>query len=295
MEFEGWLAQINSACGAFYGQLLDDEFHGSLEERHLGSMKLSTVSASGAAIGRSRHELAHSRDDCLYTVFQLEGEAELEQADGRALLRPGDITLIDAARPSLIRWRRHSRQISLLLPRQMLELSGPLAPRSCARRLAHTLPMVRLGHQLLRESLRNSALTPAESQAALGALACLLRPALGNGAAPPSRREQRFQRITGLIEEHLVSERLTPEWLAGEAGMSVRSLYRLFAERGMVVSRYIRNRRLDMCARALRGGDSDEKLASLAWRWGFTDHSHFSTAFRQRFGVAPGEYRRRHR
>ncbi|WP_150189211.1 AraC family transcriptional regulator, partial [Enterobacter bugandensis] len=26
-----------------------------------------------------------------------------------------------------------------------------------------------------------------------------------------------------------------------------------------------------------------------------TDHSHFSTAFKQRFGVSPGEYRKRYR
>ncbi|KAA5868874.1 helix-turn-helix domain-containing protein, partial [Klebsiella pneumoniae] len=25
----------------------------------------------------------------------------------------------------------------------------------------------------------------------------------------------------------------------------------------------------------------------------FSDHSHFSTAFKQRFGVTPGEYRKR--
>jgi AraC family transcriptional activator of tynA and feaB len=293
--FEGWLAHINSACGAFYGQLLNEAFHGTLEEFSPGTMKLSTVSASGAAIGRRRQELARSRDDCFYAVFQLEGEAEMEQADGRALLRPGDISLIDAARPSLIRWRSHSRQISLLLPRQMLELSGPLAPECCARRLAHNLPVVKLGHQLLQESLRNSALTPVESQAALGALACLLRPVLGKPQAQPSRHEQRFQQVTGLIEENLASGELSPEWLAAEAGMSVRSLYRLFAGRGMVVSRYIRNQRLDKCAQALRDADTEEKLASLAWRWGFTDHSHFSTAFRQRFGVTPGEYRRRHR
>ncbi|MGR8813917.1 helix-turn-helix domain-containing protein, partial [Klebsiella pneumoniae] len=27
--------------------------------------------------------------------------------------------------------------------------------------------------------------------------------------------------------------------------------------------------------------------------WGFSDHSDFSTAFKQRFGVTPGQYRKR--
>jgi AraC family transcriptional activator of tynA and feaB len=70
--------------------------------------------------------------------------------------------------------------------------------------------------------------------------------------------------------------------------MSVRSLYRLFADQGLVVAQYIKNRRLDLCAQALQNVHDDEKLAGIGYRWGFSDHSHFSTAFKQRFGVTPG-------
>nr|VXZ85343.1 Transcriptional activator feaR [Klebsiella pneumoniae] len=70
--------------------------------------------------------------------------------------------------------------------------------------------------------------------------------------------------------------------------MSVRSLYRLFADQGLVVAQYIKNRRLDLCARALQNVHDDEKLAGIGYRWGFSDHSHFSTAFKQRFGVTRG-------
>lgn len=43
--------------------------------------------------------------------------------------------------------------------------------------------------------------------------------------------------------------------------MSVRSLYRMFADKGLVVAQYIRNRRLDFCADAIRHAADDEKLA----------------------------------
>ena len=45
--------------------------------------------------------------------------------------------------------------------------------------------------------------------------------------------------------------------------------------------RSIKNRRLDLCAQALRSISDDEKLAGITA--GLTDHSHFSTAFKQRF------------
>ena len=77
--------------------------------------------------------------------------------------------------------------------------------------------------------------------------------------------------------------------------MSVRSLYRMFADKGLVVAQYIKNRRLDLCAQVLRATGDNEKLAGIGYSWGFADHSHFSTAFKQRFGVSPGEYRKRFR
>ncbi|EFY5838591.1 helix-turn-helix domain-containing protein, partial [Shigella sonnei] len=55
------------------------------------------------------------------------------------------------------------------------------------------------------------------------------------------------------------------------------------------------NRRLDFCADAIRHAADDEKLAGIGFHWGFSDQSHFSTVFRQRFGMTPGEYRRKFR
>ncbi len=53
--------------------------------------------------------------------------------------------------------------------------------------------------------------------------------------------------------------------------------------------RHIWRRRLEQCAKDLcdprRAG---ERIAEIAFRWGFGDASHFSRAFRQQFGCAPG-------
>ncbi|MNY22028.1 Transcriptional activator FeaR [compost metagenome] len=76
--------------------------------------------------------------------------------------------------------------------------------------------------------------------------------------------------------------------------MSTRGLYRMFAKKGLVVARYIKNRRLDLCAESLRQSGREEKLSVLGYSWGFSDSSYFSTAFKSRFGIAPGEYRKQH-
>ncbi len=285
LAYQRWLATINQVCGHFAARPLKESFHGEIDARYAGSLKVSTVTAAGVNLYRTRNEIKRDNDAWFYTVFQLAGEAIIEQDDRQVTLAAGDITLIDAARPCSIVWQQTSRQASLLLPRQRVAPTGDI---TTACRLDKSLPMVQLSQRLLLESMGGTTLSASESEAALEAIACLLRPVLHQRDPAPSRREKQFQKIIALIDASIQSEHLRPEWLASETGMSVRSLYRLFADQGLVVAQYIKNRRLDLCAQALQNVHDDEKLAGIGYRWGFSDHSHFSTAFKQRFGVTPG-------
>ena len=291
-SYRAWLAKVNQLCGNFAARPLDGKFYGEIESGYTRGLKLSTVTTRWVNLYRSQEEIKRGNDAWFYTVFQLEGQAVMEQDNRQVILEAGDITLIDAARPCSFYWQQTSRQVSLLLPRQKLE---HLRAISSAERLAKTLPMVQLSHRLLQESMTSPEMNENESEAALEAIICLLRPVLYQQDARPTRRERQYQKIMTLIDEYIQSEQLRPEWLASETGMSVRSLYRMFADKGLVVAQYIKNRRLDLCAQALRNAHDDEKLAGIGYSWGFTDHSHFSTAFKQRFGLSPGEYRKRYR
>ena len=292
-RFESWLGHVNRACGHFSGQPLDGGFHGSLQEYQANAMKLSVVDIASARLLRTQLEVERGNDAWFYTVFQLEGEAVMEQGAGQAVLHQGDITLIDASRPSAFTYSGRAKQISLLVPRHLLEQNLRTGDIPCARRLHADLPVVTLSQRLLHESMKNPTLSACESEAALEAIICLLRPVLQARDVQQSKREKQLQRVMALIDANIQSEDLRPEWIASEAGMSVRSLYRMFADKGLVVAQFIKNRRLDFCAQALRSAGVGEKLAGIAYHWGFTDHSHFSTAFKGRFGVSPGEYRRR--
>jgi len=294
-KYQQWLAQINQVCGSFAARPLPGQFIGELETSYARSLKLSTVTAAGVNLFRTRQEIKTSNDAWFYTVFQLEGQATLEQDDKQIVIDAGDITLIDASRPCSIYWHDKSRQMSLLLPRQILEQQCRFQEVSCAHKLSRTLPTVQLSYRLLQESMDNAQLSDMESEAALEAMVCLLRPAFQQRELAPPRKERQFQNVLSLIDSHIQSEALRPEWIATESGMSVRSLYRMFADKGLVVAQYIKNRRLDLCAQVLRATGDDEKLAGIGYSWGFADHSHFSTAFKQRFGVSPGEYRKRYR
>jgi AraC-like DNA-binding protein len=56
--------------------------------------------------------------------------------------------------------------------------------------------------------------------------------------------------------------------------------------------RYVWNRRLDRCRDDLKKPcASAQRVADIAFRWGFSDLSHFSRAFKARFGMSPRDCR----
>ena len=92
------------------------------------------------------------------------------------------------------------------------------------------------------------------------------------------------------MENH-VADPLTLGDLAAFANVSPRQLLRLFNERlGVSVMAYYRDLRLDVAERLMSG--SPLALTEIALATGFANSSHFSNAYRVRFGMAPSKARR---
>lgn len=86
-------------------------------------------------------------------------------------------------------------------------------------------------------------------------------------------------------------EDLTAETLAEIAGVSLRTLQRVFRERfDTSPMTWLMEARLREAARLIRAGD--DPVTKIAYRVGFKDPSHFTRRFKARFGVSPNEYRR---
>jgi AraC family transcriptional activator of tynA and feaB len=123
-KYQQWLAQINQVCGRFDARPLEGEFIGELETSYARSLKLSTVTAGGVNLFRTRQEIKNGNDAWFYTVFQLEGSAELEQDDRRSILKTGDITLIDAHAPARFTGRKNPARFRCSFPVRLLSNSA---------------------------------------------------------------------------------------------------------------------------------------------------------------------------
>lgn len=292
--FDQWIHQINQICGAFNAQPLGTEFAGQILEHQDGALKLSFVDVRQARLYRTPLEVAAGEGEKYFAVFQLDGTAGMAQDDNKVLLSAGDITLINASRPSDFTYSENSRQLSLILPSHLVEHTLRFNQVKCGHRIAASSPIAMLSHRLVLDVTRQKCLSLQESEATLEAIVSLLRPAISHTEDGNDVHERVFRKTLSCIDQHIRSEDLCPEWLAREVGMSTRGLYRMFARKGLVVARYIKNRRLDLCAESLRQVHTEQKLSALGYSWGFSDSSYFSTAFKTRFGISPGEYRKRH-
>lgn len=229
--FDQWIHQINQICGAFNAQTLGADFSGRIREYQSGALKLSFVDACQARLYRTPTEIAAGEGGKYFAVFQLEGSAGMAQGDNKALLSAGDITLIDASRPSDFTYHENSRQLSLILPTHLVEKTLRFNQVKCGHRIPASSPMAMLSHHLILDATRQKNLSLSESEATLEAIVSLLRPAISHSEDCSDLHERIFQKTLACIDEHIRCEELCPEWLAREVGMSVRGLYRIFAKR----------------------------------------------------------------
>jgi AraC family transcriptional activator of tynA and feaB len=101
-----------------------------------------------------------------------------------------------------------------------------------------------------------------------------------------------MERAEAFIDANLDTD-LSVTRIARAAGISASRLQTLARGRDLSVGRLVLGRRLDACAAALVLPDaSGRRLIDVALEHGFVSQSHFSRAFRQRFGCAPSQYAR---
>ncbi len=106
-----------------------------------------------------------------------------------------------------------------------------------------------------------------------------------------SSRTVQWKRILRFIEWRLEDPELNPAMIANANGVSLRQIYRLFAEQGHTVAGWIRSRRLERCRAELANSHDRITVTEIAFRWGFNDIAHFSRAFKSFYGLSPRAFR----
>jgi AraC-like DNA-binding protein len=98
--------------------------------------------------------------------------------------------------------------------------------------------------------------------------------------------------MRAFMRRHLGDPGLAPQALADHFRVSVRTVHKRFEQAETTFRQSLLAQRLEACRRALTEPRCDRMTVSqIAFGFGFSDLSHFTKAFRARYGTPPGRFR----
>lgn len=270
-------------------------FDGVLQSLPVAALSVNQVRASTQDVYRTPAGIACSRQLPFYLIAQAASSWHVRQDGQVAHLRPGDVALVDSARPYELHFPDGVGCVSLQLPRawvgQWLVQAEARGPRVAWRDQGWGQSLGALAVQLARDPASAQALPPALLSDHLGAL---LSAALEQPLAPASATQGLHAHLAALMAARIDQGGLSAQALADEAGVSLRTLHRAFAAQGGSFAGTLRQMRLARAGELLRRPQlAHVSVAEIGRRCGFADASHFARAFQRAMGATPAAWRRR--
>ncbi|CAB3643182.1 helix-turn-helix domain-containing protein [Paraburkholderia sp. SIMBA_055] len=270
--------------------LSGNQFDGSLRVRTLGTLIISELIAPQHRWQRDGAHIRTGPNDSFWVGLMMKGEGRLAQSGRTVVQREGDMVLYDAARP--FEFELAAGTICIVeVPRKVLDFRFPLADTLTATCIGADMPIGHLLAQMIRESAaRDLSGNQGSSGSLVGsAIVDMLAATLEIQAGRPahvSAHEALVERTKAYIDRHLDVASLDVEQLAAAQSVSSRTLTRAFAQQGSTPMSWLWRRRLEASYCALKEGHA-RNVTEAALRFGFSDLSHFSRAFRKVYGMSP--------
>lgn len=263
-----------------------------------GPVKLSTARSSPSIMVRDPGTIARTGVDQFHVQFYRTHGFVLTLDGAEREVRPGDVSLLDLARPVTIRTDGIDN-LSAVIDRDLLlplledadDLHGLVLTHAAEAGIAvreHLEEMWRLGPEL----------TVAEGLAWSRSTASLIASVVNARHRTPAAtraelRQNQFRAICRRIDRQIGDVDLGPDGLARQSFVTRPTLYRMFEPHGGV-GRYILGRRLTGVFRDL--SDPSRALDAIAHvflRWGLDNHTAAGRAFRAAWGMTPSQCRAR--
>ncbi len=291
-----WADFLVTVCGNF-DTVVDDwqDFKGHIGIRNSGGFDVAEISNNARKVIRTKKHAAASNDKYCFLIMQQEGTAMLSQNGSDVFLEKGDMTIIDSAYPSVFQYDGFHRQISLHIPRNLIEscfsdhkiekatlISGAKGMGAITRNFLHS--MYYEAHEIEDQDFTTMR------EMLLRLLSTTFR-----GDAPENTVDLKTRLLNIIhqkIEQHLTDPELSPLLIASKVGISTRHLHRLFKLKGISLGEWIRKRRLHEARKQLANNYfSNHSIIQIAFFWGFNDAAHFSRVFKAEFGISPRQFR----
>lgn len=277
------------------------DFNAELCSTTLGQKSIAQVISSPTSIGHSKF-CAERIDQRVFLVhLQARGESVNRQNGREAILKSGDFTLCDSARPYSLHFDSINDMIVLRIPAAELRERIVQPELFTARRIPGdhgagavvSQTLQNLWHQCMNglessiaERLLTNSLDLLVTALTLGENTFVSHGALRNATS---------MRVRYYVEDHLREFDLRASNIAAAVGISLRYVHRLFEDDGETLGEFIQRRRLECCALVLKDpAQYNRSVTEIAFAFGFCDPSFFCRSFKKKFAMTPRDYRVSH-
>ena len=259
------------------------------------TLRLDVIRSNALTINRFAHEPYYARQDNYLGVVLLSGSYLLEQNGREVFLQPGDMTIYDTTQPHRIHCSRQFSKLLVSIPRRVLRSRLAGVEHCTALRIPGDHGIGAVASSMLHNTARQvTSLKQDEFTALAGHALDLFTLSLAS-IRPQTytlsrSRSLSLGKVKDFVERHLADPALDTAQVAVGTGLSGRYINDLFRDENTSLMRYVWQRRLDHCRQDILSSlHNGHRISEIALRWGFNDLSHFSRAFRQKFGCAPRE------
>jgi AraC-like DNA-binding protein len=276
------------------------DYRGFIREARFGAVTMTDVLLSEQRISRRERHIAKLDKDCYYVEFVQQGKINVLQAGQTFLSNAGMGAIFTASEAYDLECIGQVRSLYLEIPRKEFAERFRKDRIPVARTMATSRGLGRIAAEFCSTLASEGTALDPSVRARLGdEMMDVLALALDAGDKDEplldrAVQQSRLRSVKAWIEQHLADPDLSLEKVAKNNGISLRHLHYLFRLTEMSVSEWIWDRRLQRCYDVLTRRELRSlSVTAVAYQLGFSSSSHFSTAFRRKFGISPSDLRRR--
>jgi AraC family transcriptional activator of tynA and feaB len=276
-----------------------DRFTADLMTGDLGPLRMARLRCDKVRVERGAAQIGAGGARSYTVLLQVRGTSTFSHYGQSITLDEGDLSLCDSGAPYRLDMGEDSELLMLRVPAAMLKEHLPSPECFCGKLLATdaglTATAAAMALSLFAQLECGLALHYQDRIARhlLDMIATSYAVAFETIGAGSSIVSGRHATVKLYIEQHLRDPELSPCSIAARMKLSARYLRMIFATSNETVSAYILRRRLEECARQIADPSwRGHSITEIAFGWGFNSAPHFTRSFRDRYDMAPRDYRR---
>lgn len=267
-----------------------------------GILPVARFSGYSLGVRRTWRHIRQSPSKLYVVWFPLEGSLSVTQDQANDVVAAADDVVVTYGdRPFHIKAiadeaNRRCSQLHVLVPSHVMHTHLPEIDRLCGRIFRSDSGAARIARELFSSLLKEAAETDPQTAEHLGiaglhTLTQVLRQQ--SGCAQAAEHDARLEKILTFIRKNVSVAGLTVDDVARGCNVSRRYVHYLMKSHEQTFSEFLWNCRLEQAHDWLTSPEfANFNIVDIAYMAGFRSASHFSQAYRSRYGHPPKEVRK---